>query len=274
MLVVNNRKIRQCEQSSFIYLLLINRSLAMNAWQLEHDVCERSYSRILELISERSKLKTVSRLYLGKTQELESEMKHFTQLLRDLHLANGRDQGLTQGEKERRQRMVDTLKTKERYLKDAFHNPEQNKVDSDKRNLLLGVDGGIADLGATGWNNAATTHEEMVKLHPEEEEGSKKQSSGQLKLSQEEILRTQDHGLDSLHDVILRQKRLAQTIGDEVELQNDLIDGVGDSMDQTRQRLLDTTRSVEVVGRRDSGTWKYWLVIVILLVIIIVIVVI
>ena len=41
---------------------------------------------------------------------------------------------------------------------------------------------------------------------------------------------------------------------------------------QTTQRLVDTTQNVRIVGRRDSGSWKYWLVIALLAVVIVILV--
>ena len=41
---------------------------------------------------------------------------------------------------------------------------------------------------------------------------------------------------------------------------------------QTTQRLMDTTQNVRLVGRRDSGSWKYWLVIALLAVVIVILV--
>ena len=42
----------------------------------------------------------------------------------------------------------------------------------------------------------------------------------------------QDAGLDSLHDAIVRQKRIAEVIGGEVGVQNEILEDIGDAMDQ------------------------------------------
>lgn len=70
--------------------------------------------------------------------------------------------------------------------------------------------------------------------------------------------------------MIVRQKRIAQTIGGEVEVQNELLDDIGDGMDQTTQRLLDTTRTVTRVGQSDR-TCKYWIIILVLFVAIVIV---
>ena len=57
-------------------------------------------------------------------------------------------------------------------------------------------------------------------------------STQQLKDRQREELAAQDAGLDSLHDAIVRQKRVAEAIGGEVGVQNEILEDIGDAMDQ------------------------------------------
>ena len=57
-------------------------------------------------------------------------------------------------------------------------------------------------------------------------------STQQLKERQREELEAQDAGLDSLHDAIVRQKRIAEVIGGEVGVQNEILEDIGDAMDQ------------------------------------------
>ena len=61
-------------------------------------------------------------------------------------------------------------------------------------------------------------------------------STQQLKDRQREELAAQDAGLDSLHDAIVRQKRVAEAIGGEVGVQNEILEDIGDAMDQGRGR--------------------------------------
>ncbi|CAG2105910.1 unnamed protein product [Medioppia subpectinata] len=63
----------------------------------------------------------------------------------------------------------------------------------------------------------------------------------------------QDKGLESLAEIISRQKNMAQGIGSEIEIQNEIIDDIGDAMDQTNDRLLRNTRNIRKVNRK-SGT--------------------
>ena len=96
-------------------------------------------------------------------------------------------------------------------------------------------------------------------------------SMSAYKEKRETAIADQDAGLDALHEVIVRQKRLAENIETEVGAQNELIDDIDDGLERVNNRLVTTTEGVREVGRRDS-VWRYWLAIVILTVLIIVIV--
>lgn len=62
----------------------------------------------------------------------------------------------------------------------------------------------------------------------------------------------QDRGLEALSEVITRQKNLAQTIGNEVTYQNELIDDITDHVDRTRDRLVGQTNNVRTIDRKDA----------------------
>ncbi len=117
-------------------------------------------------------------------------------------------------------------------------------------------------MGALGW----TDHEDHVGLSEQQATSA----TADLKQEQEDILRAQDEGLESLHHVISRQRLLAEAIGGEARQQNELLDEIGDTMDQTTQRLIDTTTSVRSVGRRNR-TCGYWVAIIVLLILIIIV---
>ena len=65
-------------------------------------------------------------------------------------------------------------------------------------------------------------------------------STQQLKERQREELEAQDAGLDSLHDAIVRQKRIAEVIGGEVGVQNEILEDIGDAMDQARAKIAES----------------------------------
>ncbi|CAG2175227.1 unnamed protein product, partial [Oppiella nova] len=67
------------------------------------------------------------------------------------------------------------------------------------------------------------------------------------------LIREQDKGLESLAEIISRQKNMAQGMSSEIDLQNEIIDDIGDHMDQTNDRLLRNTRNIQKVNRK-AGT--------------------
>ncbi|KAK2727946.1 syntaxin-8-like [Artemia franciscana] len=93
---------------------------------------------------------------------------------------------------------------------------------------------------------------------------------GRLRQGFAEALTEQDKGIDELAKIISRQKTIATSIGTEVVSQNDLIDGITDQSDRTRDRLMRQTDNVIATGKKDV-TWPYWLAIVLLFIGIIVV---
>ncbi|XP_025016684.1 syntaxin-8 [Tetranychus urticae] len=87
---------------------------------------------------------------------------------------------------------------------------------------------------------------------------------------QRQALREQDKGLDTLADIISRQKSMAQGIATEIDIHNEILDDITDAMDDNHGRLVRNTRNIAKVSRK-SDTCCYWVVIVLLMIIIIVI---
>ncbi len=101
---------------------------------------------------------------------------------------------------------VEEFRNWERQSSELFS--RERTPGSSERDLLLDG-GGPEDLGSAGWGATEDTGRE---------ERAQPQAQPQAQ-AQEEILQAQDEGLDSLHTVIARQKRLAEAIGGEAEAQ-------------------------------------------------------
>lgn len=140
-----------------------------------------------------------------------------------------------------------------------------------ERRDLLHLEGqGVRELGATSWGDG-----QSPPIDPPMGSGG---ASGGLVATlshQEEALRAQDEGLDSLGEAIARQKRLAEAIGGEAEAQVELLDEMDDDMDRVTHSLRRTTAEIRQIaeGRGVAGdsNGKYWAVIIALLVAIIVV---
>jgi hypothetical protein len=77
-------------------------------------------------------------------------------------------------------------------------------------------------------NNATN---DLISFQPQETEVTVNMSSDQLFAYQERVLADQDKGLETLSAIIGNQKRIATTIGNEVERQNVMIDSMGKHKD-------------------------------------------
>ncbi len=68
---------------------------------------------------------------------------------------------------------------------------------------------------------------DLISFQPQETEVTAQMSSDQLLAYQERVLADQDRGLENLSAIIGNQKRIATTIGSEVDRQNVMIDSMG-----------------------------------------------
>ncbi|KAG8184439.1 hypothetical protein JTE90_026357 [Oedothorax gibbosus] len=151
---------------------------------------------------------------------------------------------LSAGEFERRQNLMDSLKSKKVQINEAFHCKEEGGT----RHALLG--GELGNPSSSVWDI-------------EEDETTRDLTFDEIKEQQQMAIKVQDKGLDTLYDVVVRQKNMAQNIGQEIDLQNEIIDDIVDHADHTRERLIKETRHVAIVDRK-SGTCGYWIVILLL----------
>jgi len=245
-----------------------------DTWQREYESAERLHRSVLAEVGERSRLQKSSVAFSQSTDNLRRMLGQLNQEVGQLRNHLGQiSSSLTSGELGRRERLLDSLARKERQLRDAIISSDGARAVAKSRQQLLG--GGLADLGTTGFGDnefGGVGFGEAVGgfSRSEESEATRGVTTQAIKQSQEEALAQQDAGLDMLHTIIVRQKGMAQQIGNEVNSQNELIDDIGDRMDGTNARLLDTTQNVRVVDRKDK-TCGYWFVIIILFIAIIVV---
>lgn len=73
-----------------------------------------------------------------------------------------------------------------------------------------------------------------------------------------------------LDEIINRQKGLVRGIGNQIDVQNEIIDDIGGNMDTTQVRLVRNTRNVERISHK-SDSCCYWVIIILLLVAIVVV---
>lgn len=229
----------------------------MSDWEMHYELCMKAHRDLRQKIQDRSRAVPSSHNYQTLTSDIAASVSSFTSQIQALEQGLDRGSSVTPREISRRQKLVEALQLKHRQMKSQID--DIVPVSTDQRFQLLQAPprsgSGLADMGTVGWSLEDEDQDELVPST----------SAPQLRLEQERIMAVQDEGLDTLHEVIVRQKYMAQTIGNEVEAQNHLLEDIDTGMDQTRQRLLDTTRQITNVERRDR-TCRYWVVILALLV--------
>nr|CAD7448174.1 unnamed protein product [Timema bartmani] len=156
----------------------------------------------------------------------------------------------------------------------------------------------FADMGTTGWGTD----------EPEDDRTQSEQhmSVNELRQHQQRMVKDQNEGLEILSKVISRQKEIAQTIGNEVDIQNvvtimlscrhrvqqghkitwiltttdigagtdtdiiEIIEDLADHMDRTDTRLLDETKQIKIIDKKDRTCW-YWVTIILLFITIVIV---
>ncbi|PSN57700.1 hypothetical protein C0J52_00296 [Blattella germanica] len=223
----------------------------------EHEACEKLFREIMEQLTVRSREQKTSQAYARLSSSIRLRMKQYStevQQLKDKLTQASSSRSITFQEAERRSRQVELLQSREIQLQQLFN--DRNTTNDTYRSSLIQQRGVVfADAGTTGWGL------------DEDSEGAaaaaQNMGIGDLRHQQRQMLRDQDEGLEALSKVISRQKEIAETIGNEVDLQNEIIDDLADHMDRTDNRVRNETRQVTVIDRKDRTCW-YWVVIILL----------
>ncbi|XP_063976848.1 syntaxin-8 [Diachasmimorpha longicaudata] len=225
-------------------------------WIVEHEACEGLFREIMEQLSQRDRELRTSQAFASLSANIRFQLKQYTDQITQLRKKV--DEALklrviTLDEAERRRRQVEQLQShvfKIKQLYDARMNPTA----SERPSLIKSSGSAFADGGTTGWGQDDDEDDPPLDLNV---------SVSDLKAQNEAAIQEQDRGLDELYQVIVRQKNIAQTIHNEVDHQNEIIDDLADHMERTDERLIDGTRRIRAIDRRDR-TCGYWVIIIIL----------
>jgi hypothetical protein len=235
-------------------------SAGLDSWQSLLETCQRlEHELTSDIASNRGS--SSSRSQTRWREKVHESLGRFT--LAVLSLRQKLNTGvahLTAGERRRREAVVASIEGRETQLRYTFQQGgfrREHRQDDERRRLL---DSSIIDMGTdANWGD-----QEDASLLPTSSMASYQQQRDQT-------LEDQDRGLDALHEVIVRQKRLAENIETEVGAQNDLIDDIDQGLERTTHTIINTTQGVRAVGQRDS-VWRYWLAIVVLTILIIIVI--
>ncbi|GIX95844.1 syntaxin-8 [Caerostris extrusa] len=222
-----------------------------DSWMTNYDACEALGREIMEKISYRNQQPKNSVAATKASANARKLIKKYEDNMASLNKTLLASKNLlTDGEFQRWQRLLDGLRSKKVQIDDAFNLKEEGG----SRTALLG-----AELGSHSSN-----------VWVEEDDNTRDLSFDEIRERQQLAIKEQDKGLDTLLDVVVRQKNMAHNIGQEIDLQNEIIDDIIDHADNTRERLIKETRHVTIVDRK-SDTCGYWIVIILLIIAIIVV---
>ncbi|XP_055315307.1 syntaxin-8 [Sitodiplosis mosellana] len=235
----------------------------IDTWITEYAACERLSRDIQTQIVLRNKEPRLSTEYSKISSGIRFNLKQFLTNLDQLNQTiqqSAQRSTITRQEAERRQRQVETLQSQYIHLQSQFMNVSN---DNNDRKQLLGEE----KKSNSYWQDDDDDDEDepLADFQPTSL-GSREPTVDDLRKQQTKIIENQNDGLDALSKVISRQKSLAIRIGDEFDEQNEIIDTLATTMDNTNSRMNGTTRSVGEALDQGS-TKRYWFVIIILFII-------
>lgn len=82
---------------------------------------------------------------------------------------------------------------------------------------------------------------------------------------------TRDHerNLDVLGETIKRQKHMASELANEVDLHNEILDGIDSGLANTEDNIRKSTRNIKLVTKKSSNTFLWFLIVLLAIVIVI-----
>ncbi|CAH1398923.1 unnamed protein product [Nezara viridula] len=230
-------------------MALVQLDTGNDPWLTEHESCDKLYREIVTQLNARNVFPTNSEKFSAASAAIRLRLKQYNYEVQELRRNLLYSSSLTQEERERRQRLVEDLESKNIQLSQDFRVSKEQK----DRNQLLDTPG---DSGGVSWLDDSSPDKPLLAddFVP---------SMETMRQEQSQILAEQDKGLENLSKVISRQKNIAITIGNEVDLHNDLLDDISTQMDTVQGNIQRENVQVRVITEKDS-TWGYWLIIFVL----------
>ncbi|KAJ8037170.1 Syntaxin-8 [Holothuria leucospilota] len=226
-------------------------------WIGAYEACERSSQLIMEMVNKRDDLQRQGSSTGKANSEIRVKLRALSQDLNKLQLSLQKEASsnklLTQ-EVERRHALIDALMTREKIITDSFKRGAT--YTSPDREFLLPADNSAFEESPWGENyRKGVDHSGSIES---------------VRAQQQQIIAEQDKGLDTLAEIIARQKEMGQTISEELDEHNELIDDITDRTSRTDQRIENTTKRVKRISKKAKDC-SYYIVICILLIAIVVI---
>ncbi|EEB18559.1 syntaxin-8, putative [Pediculus humanus corporis] len=226
-------------------------------WIIEYNACENVAREIMESLNLRNSEENYGSSYDALSAKIRIRLKQFdsevNDLKRKLNLSSTVST-LTPEEKERRQRQVEALISKQIQLEDCLNKAKKNRHFepnySKSRSELFDSKNKNSNLGES--NSSKLNHSD-----------DNYRDLDDLKAEQEKLLKEQDQGLENLLKIVSAQKQIATSINDEVEHHNEILVDIADGMERVDGRINRATDMVQVINKKES-IWGYWLVAILL----------
>ncbi|XP_055376837.1 syntaxin-8 [Condylostylus longicornis] len=231
----------------------------VESWVTEHDSCERLGHVITAQLVERDRQKPLSTEYSNISANIRLRLRQFELELNELFLklnTANKKKSITVEEVERRRRQLEILQSSFNHVQAKFlksegtstskMTEERNQLLGNKRSVWQGDDGDDDDDDEPIISNLPSNY-----------------SYKDFRQEQKSILESQNKGLEALSATISRQKQLSTRLGQEIGVQNDIIDNIAENMDGIDVRVISATRDIGSINQRDT-TCCYWIIIIIL----------
>lgn len=226
-----------------------------DSWLSEHESCLASGQAIMEKINQRDELQRSGSNYSKINAEIRLALRRFSQdinTLRQQLMRASSGYHITSREADRRQGLLDNLLAKDKILNEAFK--RDITYTAPERASLLSSN--TAGFGTDSWAM--------------ESEETKGMNIDDIRSQQQLVIKEQDQGLEVLSSVIARQKQMGETIGDELEQHNEIIDDLTRHVQKTDDRIGRETRHIRKVGEKAKDCAFYIIIITLLIAIVVI----
>lgn len=163
-------------------------------------------------------------------------------------LTGNKSSSITRDELERRQRNLEKLQTQHFLLNKDFNGLAgpgtiaSSIIRSSSSGGAVWGDGDVEAGSSRGAGGFSDVRPEMGRLHADQ------------------IIRSQNEGLENLAKIISRQKSIALKIGDEVTEQNEIIDDIAVRLENTDGRINNGTQAISAFTKKDNS-FALWMII-------------
>jgi len=226
-------------------------------WLQDYDFASSKADEALAAINERERQLRSSdnaQRITSQVRRLLNELAMLVEKLESSNNTSGNQNHITDAEFSRRQNLVSTLKGRKDDLQRKFGNDSGG--------------GGGGGGGGRGQLFGGRESGDEARKYRQEPDSFQGLDSAGVVARQQTVMREQDAGLDLLAQSIARQKQMGMSIGNEIDDQNDMLDDLGDAMDNTERRLnRETAHVVRVTEKAKSGGYMCCICLLILAII-------